>query len=216
FSAFTTSASVPPQKLVRERRQSSSQSGPCSSGRSRPRSFSNSSGTSRPPLDIREPINTDQGTMAPAAVELPNPSRQMCWSQSSAPSFVPPDYQTTVNCQKKSGFENFQMSEPPFGWDLDSSTRIPNLVSHWVTLMEIVNDFARAVNPTERQYSDPASCKSSFELAQKKLYVDLHAFRERHFAELSVILDENRKLRKKKRIIKWFDLDGRTENCWAM
>lgn len=196
FPTLTASASVPLKKLARERRQSSSQSGPCSLERSRPRSFSNSSCTPRPSLELRESINADQGTKAPTVMEVPYSPRRTCWPQSSAPSFAPPDYHPTLNCQKRSGFETFQLSEQPLCCDLDSSTRIPNLVSHWVTLMEIVNDFARAVNPTERQISDPANCKSSFELAQKKLYVDLHAFREKHFAELSLILDENRKLRK--------------------
>nr|VZI18229.1 unnamed protein product [Spirometra erinaceieuropaei] len=194
--ALAVNASVSPQKLAWERRQSSSQPGPCSPERPRPRSFSNSSCKSRPPSDARESINPDQSTRIPASMEAPNPSRPTYWPQSSVPNFTPPDYHPAVNCQKISGFETFQMPEPLFCWDLDSSTRIPNLVSHWVTLMEIVNDFARAVNPTEKQFSDPTNCKSSFELAQKKLYADLHAFRERHFAELSLILEENRKLRK--------------------
>lgn len=74
------------------------------------------------------------------------------------------------------------------GMPVDPNARILNLVSHWVNLLERVNTFCGAVDPSSKESS------TSFESERAKLFNDLHSIREKHFADLSMLLEENRKL----------------------
>uniref|UniRef100_A0A5K3ELM0 C-SKI_SMAD_bind domain-containing protein n=1 Tax=Mesocestoides corti TaxID=53468 RepID=A0A5K3ELM0_MESCO len=70
----------------------------------------------------------------------------------------------------------------------DANPRIPNIASHWVSMLERIDQFCTSVAPSDD------SAKHHFDAERQKLMMDLNVLREKNFADLSVVLKDNKKL----------------------
>ena len=70
----------------------------------------------------------------------------------------------------------------------DANPRIPNIVAHWTSMLERIDQFCNAVFPTDE------SAKRRFDVERQKLMVDLNALREKNLLDLSMVMKDNKKL----------------------
>lgn len=70
----------------------------------------------------------------------------------------------------------------------DANPRIPNIISHWNSILERVEQFCNAVAPGEE------STKRRFDVERQKLMTDLNVLREKNLSDLSVVMKDNKKL----------------------
>ncbi|VDN96061.1 unnamed protein product [Rodentolepis nana] len=70
----------------------------------------------------------------------------------------------------------------------DANPRIPNIVSHWTSLLERIEQFCDSVSPGEE------SAKRRFDLERQKLMIDLNVLREKNLSDLSMVMRDNKKL----------------------
>ena len=70
----------------------------------------------------------------------------------------------------------------------DANPRIPNLVAHWTSMLERIDQFCNSVAPTDE------SAKRRFDIERQKLMVDLSVFREKNLLDFSTVMKDNKKL----------------------
>ncbi|VDK20414.1 unnamed protein product [Taenia asiatica] len=70
----------------------------------------------------------------------------------------------------------------------DANPRIPNIIAHWTSTLERIDQFCNAVVPTDE------SAKRRFDVERQKLMVDLNILREKNLLDLSVVLKDNKRL----------------------
>lgn len=70
----------------------------------------------------------------------------------------------------------------------DANPRIPNMVSHWTSMLERIDQFCNSIVPGEE------SAKRRFDMERQRLMVDLNVLREKNLVDLSMVMKDNKKL----------------------
>ncbi|CDS38331.1 ski oncolocus tag [Echinococcus multilocularis] len=70
----------------------------------------------------------------------------------------------------------------------DANPRIPNIIAHWTSTLERINQFCNSIVPTDE------SAKCRFDIERQKLMVDLNILREKNLLDLSMVLKDNKRL----------------------
>lgn len=70
----------------------------------------------------------------------------------------------------------------------DANPRIPNIIAHWTSMLERIDQFCNAIVPTDE------SAKRRFDIERQRLMVDLNILREKNLLDLSMVLKDNKRL----------------------
>lgn len=71
----------------------------------------------------------------------------------------------------------------------ESISRVPNLVDHWISTVERINQFCDAVAP-----KDDESARQRFESEKQNMLADLNVIRGKNMEQISTVFDQNQKL----------------------
>ncbi|EUB55554.1 Ski oncogene [Echinococcus granulosus] len=95
----------------------------------------------------------------------------------------------------------------------DANPRIPNIIAHWTSTLERINQFCNSIVPTDE------SAKRRFDIERQKLMVDLNILREKNLLDLSMVLKDNKRLWKNFRqsasmAVTEYQLNERNRQFW--
>ncbi|VDL56910.1 unnamed protein product [Hymenolepis diminuta] len=103
--------------------------------------------------------------------------------------FLPPSTQSQTNWGSSTPSQSSQTTpEMLINLSTDANPRIPNIASHWTSMLERIEQFCNSVSPGEE------SAKRRFDMERQKLMVDLNVLREKNLSDLSMVMKDNKKL----------------------